>query len=81
MFKRNRRLDLALKLSSVILITTGAVVGTITLNPIILADVSWTVFYYRQLQLIKIFPKKKKRGLYICHPILPEITQHSEIMF
>jgi len=43
MFKRHRRLDLALKLSSVIFTTTGAVVGTVTLNPMILAGIR--VFY------------------------------------
>jgi len=54
MFKRHRRLDLALKLSFAILTTTGAVLGTVTLIPMILASVSGTSFYYRQLQPIKI---------------------------
>ena len=40
MFKHLKRLDLALKLSAVILTTTGAVVGAVTLNPIILACVT-----------------------------------------
>jgi len=40
MFKKFKKLDLALKLSSVVLTTSGVVVGTITLNPIILACLS-----------------------------------------
>jgi len=42
LFQRHRRFYLAIKLSSVILTTTVAVVGTITLNPMILAGVSGT---------------------------------------
>lgn len=40
MFKKFKRLDLTLKLSSVVLTTSGVVVGAITLNPIILACIS-----------------------------------------
>jgi len=39
------------------ILSTGAVVGTITLNPMILASVGGPVFYYRQLQPIKTFQK------------------------
>ena len=34
MHKKCKRYDLALKLSSIVLTTTGAVVGSVTLNPI-----------------------------------------------
>ena len=40
MYKKYKRYELALKLSSVILSTTGAVVGSVTLNPIFLASVA-----------------------------------------
>ena len=40
MIKKFERMDLALKLSSVVFTTTGAVVGFVTLNPIFLACVS-----------------------------------------
>ena len=41
MFKKFKRMDLALKLSSVVFTTTGAVVGSVTLNPIFLGVCKW----------------------------------------
>jgi len=61
MFKRHRRLDLALKLSSVILTTTRAVVGTITLNLMILAGVGGTGVLLQTITTHKNFSKKKTR--------------------
>jgi len=55
LFKRHKRLDLALKLFSVILITTGAVVGTITLNPMFLAVVSGIGVLLQTITTHKIF--------------------------
>jgi len=80
MFKRHKRLDLALKLSSVILTTTGAMVGTVTLNPMILACVSRTGDLLQTITT-HINVSNKKQGLQICFSILSKITQHFEIMF
>ena len=40
MYKKYKRYDLALKLPFVVFTTTGAVVGSVTLNPIFLACVT-----------------------------------------
>ena len=40
MYKKYKRYELALKLPSVVLTTTRAVVGSVTLNPIFLASVA-----------------------------------------
>jgi len=58
MFKIHKRLDLALKLSSVVLTTTGAMVGTITLNPIILASLSGAGVFLQTIT--KFFQRKQK---------------------
>ena len=44
MYKKYKRYNLALKLSSVFLTTTGAVVGSVTLNHIFLASVAGRSF-------------------------------------
>jgi len=65
MFKRHRRLNLALKLSSVILTKTGAVIGTVTLNPMILAGVSGTSVLLQTITTHKIFQKKTEACRYV----------------
>ena len=58
MFKNFKRMDLALKLSSVVFTTTGAVVGSVTLNPIFLACISGTGVLLQTITMQKNFPKK-----------------------
>jgi len=57
MFKKHKRLDLALKISSVVLTTTGAVVGTITLNLIILASLNGARVLLQTITTHKNFSK------------------------
>jgi len=64
MFKKHKRLDLALKLSSVVLITTGAVVGNIALNPIILVSLSGTGVLLQTITTHKNFSKKTEACKY-----------------
>ena len=58
MLKKFKRMDLALKLSSVVFTTTGAVVGSVTLNPIFLASVSGTGVLLQTITTQKNFSKK-----------------------
>ena len=58
MYKKYKRYDLALKLSSVILTTTGAVVGSVTLNPIFLASVAGSGVFLQKIITQKNFTKK-----------------------
>ena len=64
MFKKFKRMDLALKLSSVVFTTTGAVVGSITLNPIFLACVSGTGVLLQTITMQKNFSKKTESCRY-----------------
>ena len=58
MFKKFKRMDLALKLSSVVFTTTGAVVGSVTLNPIFLVCVSGTGVLLQTITTQKNFFQK-----------------------
>ena len=58
MFKKHKNIDLAMKLSSVILTSTGAIVGSITLNPIILGCVSGVGVFLQTIMTQKNFSKK-----------------------
>ena len=64
MFKKFKRMDLALKLSSVVFTTTGAVVGYVTLNPIFLACVSGTGVLLQTITMQKNFSKKTESCRY-----------------
>jgi len=57
MFRKHKRLDLAIKLVSVVLTITGAVVGGITLNQIILASVSGAGVFLQIVKTHKNFSK------------------------
>ena len=59
-----KRMDLALKLSSVVFTTTGAVVGSVTLNPIFLACVSGTGVLLQTITMQKNFSKKSESCRY-----------------
>ena len=58
MFKHYRKINLGLKLTAVLLTTTGAVVGSVTLNPIILACVSGSGVILQTIINQKIFEKR-----------------------
>ena len=64
MFKKYRNLDLALKLSSVILTTTGAVIGSVTSNPILLGVVSSSGVLLQTITTQKNFSKKTEACRY-----------------
>ena len=64
MFKKSKRMDLALKLSSVVFTTAGAVVGSVTLNPIFLACVSGTGVLLQTITTQKNFSKKTESCRY-----------------
>ena len=64
MFKKFKRMDLALKLSSVVFTTTGAVVGSVTLNPIFLACISGTGVLLQTITAQKNFSKKTESCRY-----------------
>ena len=48
MFKKFKKSDLALQLTAVTLTTAGTIVGSITLNPIILASLTGTGVFLQQ---------------------------------
>ena len=58
MFKNYKKFDLCLKLTSVALTTTGAVVGSLTLNPIIMACVSGAGVFLQTITNQKNFSKR-----------------------
>ena len=58
MLKNFKQADLFLQLSSVILTTTGTIVGTVTLNPIILASLTGTGVFLQTIITQKNFSKK-----------------------
>ena len=58
MYKKYKKYDLALKLPSVIFTTTGAVVGSVTLNPIFLARVTGSGDLLQTIITQKNFTKK-----------------------
>ena len=58
MHKKYKRYDLTLKLSSVVLTTTGAVVFSVTLNPIFLASVAGSGVLLQTIITQKNFTKK-----------------------
>ena len=62
--KKYKRYDLALKLSSVILTTTGAVVGSVALNPIILPSVAGSGVLLQTIITQKNFTKKAEACRY-----------------
>lgn len=64
MHKKYKRYDLALKLSSVLLTTTGAVVGCVTLNPIFLACVTGSGVLLQTVITQKNFTKKAEACRY-----------------
>ena len=64
MFKKHKQLDLLLKLSSVILTTSGAIVGSLTLNPIILGVVSGSGVILQTITTQKNFSKKTEACRY-----------------
>ena len=64
MHKKYKKYDLALKLSSVVLTTTGAVVGSVTLNPIFLASVTGSGIFLQTLITQKNFTKKAEACRY-----------------
>ena len=64
MHKKYKKYDLALKLSSVVLTTTGAVVGSVTLNPIILASVAGSDVLLQTIITQKNFTKKAEACRY-----------------
>ena len=64
MYKKYKRCDLALKPSSVILTTIGAVVGSLTLNPIFLASVAGSGVLLQTIITKKNFTKKAEACRY-----------------
>ena len=58
MFKKYQAFDLSLKLSSVILTTTGTIIGAITLNPIFLSVVTGSGVFLQTIGTQKNFSKK-----------------------
>lgn len=64
MYKKYKRFNLALKLSSVVLTTSGAVVGCVTLNPIILACVSGAGVLLQTITTQKNFTKRTEACRY-----------------
>ena len=69
MFKKFKQSDLALKLTAVTLTTVGTIVGTITLNPIILASLTGTGVFLQTVITQKNFSKKTEacRHAYQCY--------------
>ena len=57
-YKYFKRLNLAINLASVSLITTGSIAGSITLNPIILGVISGSGLLLKTLSEIKNYKKK-----------------------
>lgn len=64
MFKKYKKFNLGLKISSIVLTTTGAVVGSVTLNPIILACVSGAGVVLQTITTQKNFDKKTEACRY-----------------
>ena len=64
MHKKYKRYNLVLKLSSVVLTTTEAVVGSVTLNPIFLASVASSGVHLQTIITQKNFTKKAEACRY-----------------
>ena len=58
MFKKFKNSNLTLQLTAVVLTTTGTIVGSITLNPIILASLTGTGVFLQTVIAQKNFSKK-----------------------